>query len=141
MDGGGTDSGGAAAGSGVCGSIVASGVGCAGTGGVTPVLALTGCPTPNAVVTLSLTNGKSDSTALVFVGIASTMVPMQNGCKLLVAPTLPLEFQLDSAGGFTQSLDLPFDAPLGTAWLQAFVADSGVPQQFSNTNRVMFTIE
>ncbi len=135
-------------GGGACcpGNIVAYGTGC-GSGGFSPILAITGCPTPSGSIGLTVTNALGGSSTLLFLGLAQATLPMGYGCSLNVSPPFPL-FMVPLAGSgpgsgwVSLSLPIPAGIPLGSvATLQAFVVDPGGALGFSNTNGVQLTIQ
>lgn len=125
-----------------CTASIPYGVGCAGSGGVTPRLKLSGCPTSGKTMHFSLTRGVGGGLAFIFVGAVPAATPLGGGCFGNVSP-LTLVFGAIPTGGVgpgTGSLAFSTVVPPGvppvSITIQAFIADSGVPIGFSNTNGV-----
>lgn len=131
-----------------CPATIASfGTGCAGSGGFVPVLSMTGCPSPGDSVTLSITQGLSGSTAILFFGVYPWVLPLGGGCQLHPQPLLPMTLTLPlwGAGPGQGSISVPATIPPGSnpgqLVVQAFIPDNGVPMKFSNTNALVLNIQ
>lgn len=128
-------------------TITSFGTGCAGSGGFTPVLAMTGCPSPGDSVTLSITKGLGGSTSVLFLGIVPLALPLGGNCQLHPQPLLPITISLPLAGSGAGNgaISVPATIPPGSSAgqlvIQAFVPDSGVPMKFSNTNALILNIQ
>ena len=128
------------------------GSGCPGTGGIIPQLAMTGSATPGGQVQLDILNGVGSGTAFVFLGLQQAALNMGFGCTLNVAPLLPAVlgpvplFPLGAQGPGAGSISIPATIPANvvapaTVTLQAFIADSGAPGGFSNSNGIEMNVE
>lgn len=112
------------------GSFAALGGGCAGTGGVTPTLAASGCPSFGSKVELSLAGGLGNSFALLLFGLGTGAVPIHPSCSLSIAPLVPglvALLPLDGAGAFSSMANMPAGTPSATIFLQAVIMDPGAP--------------
>ncbi len=125
------------------------GTGCAGSGGYVPTLSVDysydGCFAPSDNVNLVIENALGGSFAVLFLGGSPAEVPMQAGCSLLLnlAPLaflIPLSGSGPGAGEAYLAATIPPNASLGSVYLQAFIADPGVPHGYSNTNGARVTI-
>lgn len=131
----------------VCGSANQYGTGCAGSGGFTPSLNLTGCARAAGNVTLSIDDGLGGSFTVLMFGFGQGNIAMDGGCSLLIQTLTPaiLNLPLPGAGPGNGDLSIPTqipgNAPSVTFTMQAFVADPGVPQGFSNSNGLEVTIK
>ena len=124
-----------------CGSVRRYGLGCAGAGGFVPELALTGCAQVGGSVTLEISEGLGNSTAVLLLGLQRFDTLLTSTCYLNVAQILPAAFTLPLGGGpfpGSGSISIPFTIPAGSSGvpftLQAFVADNATPIGATTTN-------
>lgn len=130
------------------GTVTAYGSGCPGSGGVTPVHDVLGCPTPGATIVIGLHDALGGSMAALAFGQQRASLPVVGGCSLLVAPVLavipglPLSPGGAGAGSFSLRLEVP-QVPAGGVMLtsQFFVIDPGVPQGFTVSNGVEMVLQ
>jgi len=121
------------------------GVGCVGSGGWSPSLAILGCPTPGAVVTLQIGHGLGAALSTVAIGLGRGTAPL-GACSLDILPLLGSmpPFTLNGIGAGQGSYDLPFPLPAGlppmTLTGQAFSLDGGAASGFSVSNAIEFVI-
>ncbi len=131
----------------VCGSANQYGTGCVGSGGFTPALNLTGCARAAGNVTLSVNDGLGGSFTVLMFGFGQGNVAMDGGCSLLIQTLTPAILNLPlpgvgpGNGDLSIATQIPGNAPTVTFTMQAFVADPGVPQGFSNSNGLEVTIK
>lgn len=125
------------------GTIRKYGTGCAGSTGSAPELSVLGCATPGGSVTLAITDGLPNSTALVFLGAVEVALPIGGtGCTLLVnTPPLVIGVPLDGAGSLTAPTVIPANTPSVSAFVQVFNADAGAPAGFTTSNGVEIPIQ
>ncbi len=125
MTAGGTDSSRIAAWRGCEPTIAPYGSGCTGTGGRTPSLGVAGSPKPTRSLHLTVRDGFSGSTALLFLGLSEVSISIGDTCSLLVGAlsplVLPIPLNSDGKGGFVTPL--PANVPVISIYLQAFVID------------------
>lgn len=132
-------------------SFIAYGSGCPGTGGVVPVLAMSGAATPGGSVQLDIQNGVGSGTAFIFMGLQQASTHMGFGCTLNVAPLLPAIvgpiplFPFGAQGAGAGSISIPTALPASivtplTLALQGFINDTGGKGGFANTNGVQIDI-
>ncbi len=109
------------------GSFSSYGSGLPGSGNRTPFHSGSGCPTPGAVITLGLTNGRANAPASLFFGSDVGSVPILGGTFLLGGAIAGLPVQLDRDGAFSLSPTIPLLPGLAgaTIYTQAAVADPG----------------
>lgn len=127
----------------VCGEVESYGIGCKGSGGLTPLLTVTGCPIALGKLTVSVTNGIGPSAAAILIGTTRANIPISSMCSLLVGNILPgaVSFPLEGTG-LNGSGHATFDATLPCAAagltldLQAFVYDITTPLGFSASQGV-----
>lgn len=133
-------------------SFVPYGSGCAGTGGVVPVLAMSGAATPGGSVQLDILNGVGSGSAYVVLGLHQAALPMGFGCTLNVAPLLPAIigpvplFPLGAQGPGAGSISVPATLPDSltppvTLTVQTFIVDPGAAGGFANTNGVEMLVD
>lgn len=124
-----------------CGPIAAYGSGCAGSGGFTPSLSVSGCPTPGGTITVDIAGGLGGAPVLLFVSTSSTSVPLGGGCTLLVFPWIEIHsFTLLGAGNgngvFSVTAPIATSVPAIPAFLQGVVLDPGGFKGYSMTNGI-----
>lgn len=131
-----------------CGSATTYGDGCPGTWLFTPELTMNGCFKAGGNAQLDLKLGLGGANAFLMFGLNPAALPLQNGCTLNVTPLLPIVLGplpltpgIPSQGAFSMGLVLPPSVTPGTIRMQAFVADPGVPQGYSNTKGLALTIQ
>jgi hypothetical protein len=111
------------------GSWLPYGSGCPGSGGFTPQLNGSGCPSPGQEVTLELSGALGGSTAWLLFGVDDLSVPLGASCLLSIAPLLPVVVPLPlggsgpGAGAIALTGNLPASLPPATVYLQTVVAD------------------
>lgn len=128
----------------VCqGKITAYGFGCPGTGGLLPILEVTGCAQAGADLAISIAGGYGGADGLLLLGGGQSALMMAGGCVLRVAPLLPLQIPiaLEGTGGGAGTFDLPVVIPAAvtgiTVTMQALLGDpAGVGVGFTSTNAV-----
>lgn len=123
------------------GPIETYGAACAGSNPIPPILSAVGCPTGGDVVTIAMTNGLPNSSALLFVGVTALSSPISGGCTLLVSPVVMIALPIDAAGSITIPSVLPPGSPVVTVYLQAFNIDPGVPKGYASTNGISLAIQ
>jgi len=112
-------------------TVQAFGAGCAGTGGLVPELGARGLPTlGNNAFSLTVSRGRANSVAAMFVGFGYGRLPLGGGCALqfnLLLPYVPLSTAIDGRGFGSLTFPIPNDRNLqGLAmYAQAAVADPG----------------
>ncbi len=130
-----------------CGEISTYGAGCAGSGGVSPTLAVTGCATSLATMRLDVAGGLGGFPALLLLGSGAGDVPIGGGCSLLVAPLSPITapFVLAGWGPGQGSAHFETTVPLGVSAtsirLQVASGDPSLPHGFVLTNGVAIAID
>lgn len=127
--------------------FVPYGSGCPGTGGLTPKLSYTGCPSVGSSVTLSITSALSGSVAILFFGFDEIQVPLnQSGCSFLVGSLIPLSFPVPlfgagpGLGEIHVSFGIPPGTPVASITSQAIVQDPVHAQGAISTNGVRVTL-
>ena len=123
------------------GPLVDYGTGCPGSGLAAPAFAALGCPTPGGSLTLAISDGIPASTALLFVGVAPTSIPLAGGCTLLTSPVVQLALPLDATGSITVPAVIPATTPAIPVSMQAFNLDAGVPYGYRATDAVTANIQ
>lgn len=130
------------------GSATSYGQGCPGSGGLVPVLSISGCPSPDPgnALHLAIADGAPGAFPILLLGLGPAAIPVPGtlGCTLLVQPILArLPFPpLSVAGGLDLDLVPPATAPIGaTVTLQFFLLDVGLTTFFpyAATNAVELT--
>jgi Tol biopolymer transport system component len=130
------------------GGWTAYGAGLAGAGGFVPALLGAGCPTPGAVVTLSLEKVVGGAGGTLFVGLGPAALPFKGG-SLLVAPIV-LQALIGvggtpgaaGAGALTLPALLPSDPLLSgvSLFLQAGFSDGAAVHDVSLTQGLQLSI-
>jgi hypothetical protein len=132
-----------------CGEILPFGTGCPGTGGLTPLLAVSGCLVSAGHGAIDVTNALGDSTGFLFLGTGTDTVPLGGGCPLFIGPRLPQIFPLPLSGAGIGAgagmVDVPVTIPLTftntvTLSIQVAVIDPAGSGGYSTTNAVQLTI-
>lgn len=128
------------------GAAPAYGAGCPGSGGIVPMLAVNGCPSPGRSISLTVTEGLGGAPFFLLVGPAPASIPFAGGCTLLLDPAslTAVPFTLAGAGPgngmFTLSLRFPPGTPPATLNAQAVIADATAASGYCATNGVAMTI-
>lgn len=129
------------------GSATSYGVGCAGTGGIVPELAWSGCPAAGSFIELSIQRGLGGSFAVLVFGIQQANVPLGAGCSLLVSPLLPATITIPltpggpGQGGASAGVIMPV-LPTGiTFTMQALIADPATGIGGSVTNGIEIFVQ
>jgi hypothetical protein len=118
----------------------AFGTGCAGTLG-TPVLDSTDdCPRPGTTFTLTITNALPGSFAVLGLGFGQGNAPLL-GCTVLLGSLEATEFLLlDGSGSSASTYTVPLALTGVQFTSQAYVFDTGGPQDFAATNGLLIRI-
>ncbi len=125
------------------------GAGCAGSGGVTPSLAMKqtydGCKHAGESVTLDVKKGLGGSSVLLVLGAQASSLPLQGGCSLLLVPTpanalLPLFGSGSGNGSISVNASIPVGFPAVSIFMQGFVFDPGVAQGYCATNGLRLSV-
>jgi len=122
------------------GFFLAYGSGLAGSSGLVPRIAGTGCPTPGGAGAVTLSRGLGGALGVFFVGLAPIAVPAMGG-TLLTSPIVPMPTTLGGTpgapgeGAATLALPIPPNpALIGVSlFLQGLVLDAGAPAGVSMT--------
>ena len=123
----------------VClGTFTPYGTGCAGTGGLEPVLAGTGCPAPDRDFALAIEDGLPNALGFFFAGTGTNTIQVRPGCDLQVVPLLipPVAIALDGFGEWWNQQHLPAGTPTFDVNLQALFFDPGAAHGISATKAV-----
>lgn len=129
------------------GSATTYGVGCAGSGGIVPELAWSGCPSSGSFVELSIRNGLGGSFAVLVFGALQANQPLGAGCSLLVAPLLPANVTIPltpggpGQGNASAGLVMPTLPPGITFTMQALIADPATGIGGSVTNGIEIFVQ
>jgi hypothetical protein len=118
-------------------------VGLAGTGGVTPLIAGTGCPIPGANITVDVTAGRSLALGCLLMSRTEASMPFYGGTLCVGFPTLIVRVhRLNAAGERTFPFTIPNDAGLigETASFQSFYVDDGAASGISMTDGLRMNI-
>lgn len=118
------------------------GDGCPGSGVVAPRLTLSGDPTPNGTITLTIDKARGGGSAFLLLGLGAGSASLGAGCKLYVAPLLPITLgplplsgtALAGFGSFELPVVMPASATQVSITLQAFVTDPGATLGFNVSN-------
>lgn len=127
------------------GSVAAGGAGCAGSGGCTPNIALTGCPSSNQTITFAVSNAVGPTTAVLSLGLTSASIVAPNGCILRVGSPLPFTVTLpilgsgNCNGALSVPTTLPVFASAATLHMQAICGDAGKSGGFTLSNSIAVT--
>ena len=122
---------------------------CDGGSGYAPSLLVDGAIQAGGFIRLKVVNSFGGGTSFLLLGTGEGQAPLIGGCKLNIAPLLPIYAPLppnlgSGAGKGVFSVSLPLPAagtvPGTTATLQAFVHDPGVPTLLTTTNGVRITV-
>lgn len=118
-------------------------MGCAGSLNLKPELSLTGCPAPGAPITLAITQGLPNSTALLVLGLGQSSLPLGAGCSLLASPLIGapiVGLPLSTSGALFIPAAIPVGASGAAFTLQAFVVDAANPIGVSDTDGISVSI-
>ncbi len=127
------------------GSIAQGGAGCAGSGGCTPAINMTGCPSSNQTVTFSVSNAVGGATSILLFGLSTASIPAPNGCILRIGTSLPFSvtLPLGGVGNCNGSLSVPTTLPVitsvATVQIQAVCSDAGKKGGFTLSNAIAVT--
>lgn len=124
-----------------CGSVTTTGPGCAGSCGITPAFALSGCFDANGAVNFSISQGLGGQQAFVFLGTSSTPLPLGCSCNLNVSGLLPSmfgPFPLSGLfcvqGAISLNTTLPSTIAPGTLYMAAVTTDNVNSCGYTTTN-------
>ena len=116
------------------------GLGCPGGNGLAPNLVLSNNVTGGGNATFAVINGVPGGAGLYAIGLGSGVLPLPNGCNLLVSPLIAvLPFSLDASGKTAITVGFPAGASAQVT-VQAFVADGGAPGGYAGSNGVTLTV-
>ena len=120
------------------------GAGCAGTNGVTPTLAGSGCPAPLSAVTIDMDQMLPGTAALFLLASSNQGAPLTPSCTLQASPLLPpfLAFTVPGSGSLSLSATLPSDTPIPfDLYMQTLIADPGAVDGIASTNPIRMAVQ
>ena len=126
------------------GSFATYGAGCPGSGALVPSLDGSGCAMPGGSYTLEVTGGPGETVAYASFGLGQGLLPLPNGCDLLLDPWIPVfvGFELDGAGAGSLGIAVSSTSAVGvTSTAQVGIFDLGAPGFYTLTNGLAITVE
>jgi uncharacterized membrane protein len=125
------------------GSFTPYGSGCAGSNGLEPILAGTGCPGSDRDFALEVRDGPSGAAGFLFAGTGTNTIQVRPGCDLQVVPLLiaPVPAALDGIGELWIAQHLPAGTPIFDVNLQALFFDPGAAYGISATRPLALHFE
>ncbi|HTE04568.1 MAG TPA: PQQ-binding-like beta-propeller repeat protein [Planctomycetota bacterium] len=120
--------------------------GCPGSGGLTPALSGSGCPSPGETITLAVDGALGGAAAFLLLG-TGTGSQVVKGCPVSVLPLLPVAIPLvlggSGAGNGSLALAAPIPpgAPSVDLYLQVLVADPGAAGGVAGTGPLQLHIQ
>jgi hypothetical protein len=128
------------------GAIVPYGSGCAGSGGFVPQLVIEGCASVGGQLDFAITQGLGGSTAILFLGLLPSSIPVGAGCTFYLGGLLPFSLALPLTAGGPGAGSVAFSAslPSGVNGLvfttQAWVIDPAVSIGGAGTGGVQVAV-